>query len=71
MREPLTLVVDGVPKSEKRQDGDDDGRGGSVLAVEVARLDAANGRVRRRALWELRVEGDEGAEVRTLPRRLS
>ncbi len=66
----LTLVVDGVPKSKQRQDGEDDGRGRSVLAIEVARLDAANGRLGRRALWELGVECDEGAEVRTLPGRL-
>jgi hypothetical protein len=67
---PLTLVVDGVPKSEERQHGKDDGRSGSVLAIEVARLDATDGRFGRRALWELGVECDEGAEVRTLPRRL-
>jgi hypothetical protein len=66
----LTLVVDGVPKSENRQHGEDDGRAGSVLAIEVARLDAANSGLGRRALWKLRVECDEGAEVRPLSRRL-
>ncbi len=64
------MVVDGVPKSEERQHGEDDGRGRSVLAIEVARFDAANGRLGRRALWEFRVECDEGAEVRALPGRL-
>jgi hypothetical protein len=66
----LTLVVDGVPESEQRQDGENDGRGRSVLAIEVACFDTANGRLGRRALWEFRVECDEGAEVRALPCRL-
>jgi hypothetical protein len=66
----LTLVVDGVPESEERQHGEDDGRGRSVLAVEVACFDAANSRRGRRALRELRVEGDEWVEVRALPSRL-
>lgn len=35
------LVVDGVPKSEDGQHGDDDRRRRGVLAVEVTRLDAA------------------------------
>ena len=69
-RGQLTLVIDGVPKSEKRQHGEDDGRGGSVLAIEVASLDTTNGRLGRRALRELRVECDEGAKVCTLPGRL-
>jgi hypothetical protein len=65
-----TLVVDGVPKSENRQHGDDDGRGGGVLAIKVARLDATHGRFGRGSLWELRVKCDEGAEVCALPRGL-
>ena len=66
----LTQVIDGVPKSEKRQHSEDNGRGRSVLTIEVARLDTMNSRVGRRALGKLRVECDEGAEVCTLPRRL-
>lgn len=66
----LTLVIDGVPKSEERQHGDDDRRGRRVLAIEIACFDAANSRFGRRALWEFRVECDEGAEVRALPGRL-
>lgn len=65
-----TLVVDGVPKSEERQHGEDDGRGRGVLSVEVACFDAANGRRGRRALRELGVERDERIEVRALPGRL-
>jgi hypothetical protein len=65
-----TLVVDGIPKSEDSQHGDDDGRRRSVLAVEVARLDASPCRLGRRALGKLGVERDEGAEVGALPRRL-
>ena len=67
---PLTLVINGVPKSKRHQHGEDDGQGGSVLAVEVASLDAAARRIGRRALGELRVECDEGAEVCALPRSL-
>lgn len=66
----LTLVIDGVPKSKKHQHGEDDGRGGSVLAVEVASLDTINSRIGCRALGKLRVECNEGAEVCTLPCRL-
>ena len=69
-RAKLTLVIDGVPESEQCQHSDDDGRGRSVLAIEVACFDAANGRFGRRALWELRVECDEGIEIRALPGRL-
>jgi hypothetical protein len=62
-----TLVVDGVPKSENGQHGEHDGRGRGILATEVARLDSASSRAKRRAFGELRVERDEGAKVRTLP----
>lgn len=71
VRGPRTLIIEGVPKSENGQHGEDDGRRGGILAVEVARLDSTPSRRRRRALWELGVERDEGAEVRTLPRRLT
>jgi hypothetical protein len=57
------MVVDGVPESEKRQHCGEDGRGRSIFAIEVARLDAANSRLRRGSLWELGVECDEGAEI--------
>jgi len=63
------LVVNGVPKSEDGQHGDDDGRRRGVLAVKVARLDATRGRLGRGALRELGVERDEGAQVGALPRR--
>jgi len=63
------LVVNGVPKSEDGQHGDDDGRRRGVLAIKVARLDAAPGRLWSWALWELGVERDEGAQVGALPRR--
>jgi hypothetical protein len=62
-----TLVVDGVPKSKNGQHGEHDGRGRGILAVEVARLDSASSKARRRALGKLRVERDEGGKVRTLP----
>ena len=62
-----TLVVDGIPKSEDSQHGDDDGRRRGILAVEVARLDASPCRLGRGALGELGVERDEGAKVRALP----
>lgn len=65
-----TLVVNGVPKSEDGQHGDNDRRRRGVLAVEEATLDAARGRLGRGALWELGVERDEGAQVGALPRRL-
>jgi hypothetical protein len=52
---PLTLVIDGVPKSKRHQHGEDNGRGGSVLAVEVVSLDTMNSRVGRGALGKLRV----------------
>ena len=65
-----TLVVDGVPKSEDSQHGDDDGRRRGILAVEEARLDAAPSCLRRRALRELGVERDEGAQVGALTRSL-
>jgi hypothetical protein len=67
---PRTLVVDGIPKSEDGQHGDDNGRGGGVLAIEIASLEAASGRPGRGTLWELGVECDERAEVCTLPRGL-
>lgn len=60
-QETRTLVVDGIPKSEDGQHGDDDRRRRGVLAVEIARLDAASGRLGRGALGELGVERDEGA----------
>lgn len=69
-QETRTLVVDGVPKSENGQHGDDDRRRRGVLAVEIARLDAATGRLGRGALGELGVERDEGAQVGALARRL-
>ena len=65
-----TLVVDGIPKSEDSQHGDDDGRRRGILAVEVARLDASPCRLGRGALGELGVERDEGAQVGALARRL-
>lgn len=65
-----TLVVDGVPKSEDGQHGDDNRRRRGVLAVEVARLDAAPCRLGRGTLGELGVERDEGAQVGALARRL-
>ena len=65
-----TLVVDGVPKSEDSQHGDDDRRRRGVLAVEIARLDAASGRLGCGALGELGVERDERAQIGTLARRL-
>ena len=65
-----TLVVDGVTKSENGQHGEHDGRRRGILAVEVAPFDSLDSRSRRRALGELRVERDEGSQVRTLPLRL-
>ena len=56
-----TLVVNGVPQSENGQHGEHDGRRRGILAIEVAPLDSANSRTRRRALGELRVERDEGS----------
>jgi len=63
------LVIEGVPKSENGQHGDDNGRRRGVLAVEVVRLDSTASGCRRRALGELGVKSDEGVEVRTLPGR--
>ena len=51
-----------------RQHGEDDGRGGSILAVKVVSLDTTNSRVGRRALGNPRVECDEEAEDCILPR---
>jgi hypothetical protein len=39
---PRTLIIEGVPKSENGQHGEDDGRRGGILAIEVARLDSAS-----------------------------
>ena len=60
----------GVLKSEDGQHGDGDRRRRGILAVEIARLNAASGRLERGDLGELGVERDERAQVSTLARRL-
>jgi len=50
------MVVEGIPKSEDGQHAYDNGRGGGVLAIEVARLETTNSGLGRGTLWELGVE---------------
>ena len=69
-----TVVVDGVPQAEDGEDTPKQRSPAGILAVDIARLEAAHRGLRCRALGQLGVELDErgkrGALAAGLQRKL-